>query len=226
MDLHTAGGRADGMVGYTLCSTPESPVWGQDQGAIDDAYEMFLSDTYIDIATLPPCGECLRVAELLTDPDTAPPLHHSIWPEVEARSTGDGIRGLLNTDIVTGAPNGRRAAVHLLTFTSVPDQPGFGDLVRVVQVEWDWGDDVLMGWVTDWAAVIDFAAAAGVPDRDRQMIAVAASLDGGPPVSLESAVVFVGDPAAARRVIEAVAIATGHGDRWELTERSTPSTHT
>jgi hypothetical protein len=83
-----------------------------------------------------------------------------------------------------------------------------------------------MGQVTDWAAVVGFAAAADVPDRDRQMIDVAASLAGGPPVGLEAAVSFVDDPAAARRVIEAIAIATGHGDRWELTERPAPSART
>ncbi|WP_416904355.1 hypothetical protein [Micromonospora echinospora] len=212
------------MTGYTLCSAPERPVWGRDRWAVDDDYEMYRSDTYVDIAALPPCPECLRVAELLADPDTAPPLHHSPRPDVEAKSTGEGIRGLLNTDIVTGAPHHRRAAVHLLTFTSVPDQPGFGDLVDVLILEWDSGPDVMMGLVTDWGAVVGFAAAADVPDRDRQMTALAASLAGGPPVGLATAVGLLGDPAAARRVIEALAIAAGHGDRWEITERQTPST--
>ncbi|MFE0591648.1 hypothetical protein [Micromonospora echinospora] len=213
------------MTGYTLCSAPERPVWGKDQWAIYDAYEMYRSDTCINIAALPPCMECLRVAELLADPDTVPPLHLRTPPEVEARSTGQGIRDLLHSDIVTGAPNSRRAAVHLLTFTSVPDQPGFGDLVEAWMLEWEPGVDMIMGQVTDWAAVVAFAAAAEVPDRDRKLVAVAASLAGGPPVDLQAAVSSVGPPAA-RRVIEAIAIATGHGDRWELTERQTPSTRT
>ncbi|RKT69495.1 hypothetical protein DFJ66_2725 [Saccharothrix variisporea] len=122
----------------------------------------------------------------------------------------------------TGASLGLRAAVHLLTFTAVPDQPGFGDLVTILDLPWD-GEIVRMGQVTDWAAVVDFAAAADVPDRDRRMIAMAAGYAGGPPVDLEAAVGFAGDPAAAQRVIEAFAIATGHGDRWELTERPAPS---
>ncbi|MFI0793670.1 hypothetical protein ACH4OY_13405 [Micromonospora rubida] len=218
---------ASGKTGLTLCSAPGRPVWGSDQWAINTAYDMHLSDTCVDIAALPQCVACLRVAELLAEPGTAPPLHRRTpRPDFASGFTGAEIRGVLRTDIATGAPLGRRAAVHLLTFTAVPDQPGFGDLVGILDLVWDMGDTVRMGQVTDWAAVVGFAAAADVPDRDRQMIAVAASLAGGPPVGLEAAVSFVDDPAAARRVIEAIAIAAGHGDRWELTERPAPSAHT
>ncbi|MEO3771306.1 hypothetical protein [Micromonospora sp. B9E7] len=227
VDLDDAPGGDGGKTGLTLCSAPERPVWSSDQWAIDVAYEMHLSDTRVDIAALPPCAECLRVAELLADPDTAPPLHRrATRPRFASGFTGDEIRAVLRTDTATGASLGRRAAVHLLTGTAVPDQPGFGDLVGILDLVWDMGDTVRMGQVTDWAAVVDFAADGDVPDRDRQMIAVAASLAGGPPVDLETAVSLVDDPAAARRVIEAVAIATGHGDRWELTERSVPSART
>ncbi|MFJ6198251.1 hypothetical protein [Micromonospora sp. NPDC092111] len=227
MDLDDAAGGDGGKTGLTLCSAPERPVWGSDQWAINIVYDMHLSDTCVDIAALPPCGECLRVAELLTDPGTAPSLHRRTpRPDFASAFTGDEIRGVLRTDIATGASLGQRAAVHLLTFTAVPDQPGFGDHVAIVDLVWDMGDTVRMGQVTDWAAVVGFAAVAEVPDRDRQMIAVAASLAGGPPVGLEGAVRFVDDPAAARRVIEAIAIAMGHGDRWELTDRPAPSDHT
>lgn len=227
VDLDDAAGGDGGETGLTLCSAPERPVWGRDQWAIDIAYDMHLSDTCVDIAALPPCVECLRVATLLANPDTAPPLHRRTpRPDFASGFTGDEIRGVLRIDIATGASLGLRAAVHLLTFTAVPDQPGFGDLVGIMDLVWDMGDTVRMGQVTDWSAVVGFAAAADVPDRDRQMIAVAASLAGGPPVGLEAAVSFVDDPAAARRVIEAIAIATGHGNRWELTERPAPSAHT
>ena len=223
VDLDDAGGDG-GQDGLTLCSTPERPVWGRDQSSIYVAYDMHLDDACIDISALPPCAECLRMAELLGDPDTAPPLHRRPpRPDFASGFTGHQIRGLLDTDIATGASPGRRAAVHLLTFTAVPDQPGFGDLVEILDLAWDMGDTVRMGQVTDWAAVVRFAEAADVPDRDRQMSVVAASLGGGPPVNLEAALRFVDDPAPARRVIEAIAIATGHGDRWELTEKSTSS---
>ncbi|NUT94039.1 MAG: hypothetical protein HOY78_18660 [Saccharothrix sp.] len=214
---------SEGMTGLTLCSAPERPVWGRDQWSIDTTYEWHLTDTAVDIAALPPCVECLRVAELLANPDTAPPLHRRPpRPRFASGFGGDEIRGYLRIDIATGASLGVGAAVHLLSFTAVPDQPGFGDLVGIMDLPWDMGDIVRMGHVTDWAAVVDFAATADVPDRDRRMIALAASLAGGPPVDLQAAVSpagFADDPAAAQRVIEAFAIATGHGNRWEFTER-------
>jgi hypothetical protein len=226
VDLTAAGGGEDGRTGLTLCSTPERPVHGRDQLNIDCAFDEWRTDMWVDVAELPPCAECLQVAELLADPDTAPPLHRSPQPVYPSVPTGQSIRGLLELDVATGAPPGRRAAVHLLTFTAIPDQPGFADLVESIEVVWDMGDTVRMGQVRSWAAVADFAATADVPDRDRQMVAVAASLAGGPPVSLEAAVRFVDDPAAARRMIEAILIATGHRDRCELTERPAPSAHT
>lgn len=226
VDLALDRAGAHGYSGLTLCSAPERPVWGHDQWAIDLAYEEYRSDAYVDIAALPPCVECLRVAELLADPDTAPPLHRRPPPpDFASGFTGDAIRIALRTDIATGALPGQRAAVHLLTFTALPDQPGFGDLVRILDLLWD-DEIVRMGQVTDWSAVVGFAATADVPDRDRRMIAVATSLAGGPPVDLGAAASFADDPAAARRVVEAVAIATGHGDRWKLTESPAPSAHT
>lgn len=210
VDLDDAAGGDGGETGYTLCSAPERPVWGSDQSAVDMAYEMYRTETCVDIAALPPCGECLRVERLLADAGTAPPLHRRApRPEFASGFTGDDIRAVLHADIVTGATPGRRAAVHLLTFTTIPDQPAFGDLVRVLDLPWDDGDIVRMGQVTDWAAVVAFATAAGVPDRDRHLAALAASLAGGLPVDLRSVAAFTGDPAAARRLIEAITLATG-----------------
>jgi hypothetical protein len=169
---------------------------------------------------LPACAECLRVAELLGDPETASALHlRPRRPAFASEFSGDGIRSVLRTDIATGASAGRKAAVHLLSFTAVPDQPGFGDLVEILDLVWDMGDTVRMGQVTDWAAVVAFAAGADVPERDRKMIALAASLAGGPPVDLEASLGFVMDLEAAQRVIEAIAFAMGSGDRWEITAK-------
>ncbi|GAA1657007.1 hypothetical protein [Actinoplanes couchii] len=216
LDLDDTGGGDGGSVGYTLCSAPERPVWGRDQESVDMAFENFRTESAVDIAALPACEECSRVAELLAGPDAVPPLHRRPpRPEFASGFSGDEIRAVLRTDIATGATPGRSAGVHLLSFTTMPDQPGFGDHVKIFDLVWDDGDIVRMGQVTDWAAVVAFAAAADVPDRDRKLIALAASLDSGP----LPAVLHTEDPEAARRVLEAIAIVTGHGDRWDLTER-------
>jgi hypothetical protein len=212
VDLDSVPGPDGGETGLTLCSTPERPVWGTDQSAIDVAYEMYLSDTHVNIAALPPCAQCLRIADLLADPETASTLHRRpSRPDFASGFTGNEIRSVLRNDIVTGASPSRQAAVHLLTFTAVPDQPGFGDLVGIMDLPWDMGDTVRMGQVTDWAAVVSFAAAADVSDRDRQMIAVAARLADGSRVGSEAVAGLVDDPAATERVKEAIAIASGQG---------------
>ncbi|PWK31207.1 hypothetical protein [Actinoplanes xinjiangensis] len=71
--LEDAPGEDGGSIGLTLCSAPGRPVWGHDQWAIDIAYDMHLTDTRVDITTLPACAECLRVAGLPAGPGTPPP---------------------------------------------------------------------------------------------------------------------------------------------------------
>ncbi|WP_433794589.1 hypothetical protein [Actinoplanes sp. CA-252034] len=221
VDLDDAAGGDGGSEGYTLCSSPERPVWAQDQWAIHGRYEMHLVDTYTDIAELPPCAECTRAAELLDDPGTAPRLHlRPPRPTTAASYDGDGIRAVLRTDVFTGASPGRAAAVYLLSFTAVPDRPGFGELVGLMDLVWDMNDTVRMGQVSDWAAVVEFAAAADVPERDRQLVALAARLAGGQPADPGADAVLAGEPATAQRVTEAIAIATGRRDprqlNWDL----------
>lgn len=132
--------------------------------------------------------------------------------------SGDQLRRLLGTDIATGAPATRRAAVYLLTFTELPDRPGFGELVEVLELEWDHGDIVAMGQVSDWAALLAFAAAAGLSDSDQRLVALAGSLASGQPVDLAANVAVSGHEHA-RRVIEAIAIATGHSDMYAVTPK-------
>ncbi|MEU4164597.1 hypothetical protein [Actinoplanes sp. NPDC026670] len=219
VDLDDVPGGDGGSSGYTLCSSPERRVHAEDTYAIGIAYDMGLRDDYLDIDRLPACAECLRVAELLKDPETASQLRLHLRPrrpEFATGYTGDQIRSVLRIDIATGASAGRRAAVHLLSFTSVPDQPGFGELVGLMDLPWDMGDTVRMGQVTDWSAVVAFAAANDVPDRDRRLVALAASLHDEQPVDLGSALGYGNDREAFRRAIEAVMIAAGQGDRWEI----------
>jgi hypothetical protein len=54
-----------GRIGFTLCSTESNRVSASDQGAIDAAYDLHLSDMYVRVADLPPCEECQRAAEKL-----------------------------------------------------------------------------------------------------------------------------------------------------------------
>ncbi|MEU8658727.1 hypothetical protein [Actinoplanes philippinensis] len=212
VDLDYAPGEDGGNEGYTLCSTPERQVWAEDQWAIHVGYEMYRRTEYTDIDRLPPCAECLRVAELLADPETAPHVQLQLRPPrptTAAGFGGDEIRDVLITDVFTGASRGRAAAVCLLIFTAVPDRPGFGELVGIMDLPWDMGDIVRMGQVGDWAAVAEFAAAADVPERDRKLIALAARLAVGEPVGPEAAAGFAGDPEAAQRVADALDAATG-----------------
>jgi hypothetical protein len=139
-------------------------------------------------------------------------------PAFASGFTGDQLRGLLHMDIVTGALACTRAAVHLLTFTELIDRPGAGELFEVHEFEWDQGDIVQMGQVYDSAALMDFAATAELSDSDLRMLALAVSLASGQPVDL-AVNVAAGSPAHARRVIEAIAIATGYGDTWALAEK-------
>jgi hypothetical protein len=62
VDLDDDPGEDGGRIGLTLCSTTGHVVSASDQQAIDVGYDMFLSDVSVDVATLPPCVECERVA--------------------------------------------------------------------------------------------------------------------------------------------------------------------
>ena len=75
----------------------------------------------------------------------------------------------------------------------------------------------------DWASTSANAVPPPAPDsasaRERIFTHIA-RVQGGYAAAMR------GDTAAARRVIEAIAIGMGHGDRWELTERPGPGAHT
>ncbi|GIE74891.1 hypothetical protein Aph02nite_08410 [Actinoplanes philippinensis] len=222
VDLDFGPGEDGGLTGYALCSTPERRVWTEDQSAIWIGYDMGLRKDDTNIDRLPPCAECLRVAELLADPETAPHVQLQLRPPrptTAAEFDGDGIRNVLITDVFTGALPGRAAAVYLLIFTAVPDRPGFGELVEIMDLPWDMGAIVRMGQVGDWAAVVGFAASADVPERDRRLIALAARLAGEEPVGPEAAAEFAGDPEAAQRVTDALDAATGRREYRKINWR-------
>lgn len=108
-----------------------------------------------------------------------------------------------------------RAAVHLLTFTELPHRRDFPSLIVFEYV--DEGElRVPAAFVRDWAALPDSRAADRIGGGDQRMLALAVSLATGGPVDL-AANVGVGGHAHARRVIEAIAIATGYGEMYAVT---------
>ncbi|MEV0732264.1 hypothetical protein [Polymorphospora sp. NPDC050346] len=67
----------------------------------------------------------------------------------------------------------------------------------------------------DWKALPTSAAANRLASGDKRLLALAVSLACGEPVDLADNVT-VGGHAYARRVIEAIAIATGYAEHYEI----------
>ena len=115
-----------------------------------------------------------------------------------------------------------QAAIHLLTFTSLPHRPAFPALLDVLPALPD-DEDIdapdgpgLAAYVRDGKSLPASPAAARLSGSDRQLLALAVSLAVGEPVDL-AANLGVGGYAHARRVIEAIAIATGYGEHYQIT---------
>lgn len=129
-------------------------------------------------------------------------------------STTKYSREQMNDLLVAGAQQIDRwpvyAAVHLLTFTDLPGRPSFTDLVEIEDTEDT--DGPVAAFVRDWKALPDTR---GLGSGSQRLLALAASLATRDPVDL-SANVCVGGHAHARRVIEAIAIATGYGEMYEI----------
>jgi hypothetical protein len=130
-------------------------------------------------------------------------------------------RSALEVDVATGAAPDRHAAVHLLLATELPNRDGFAALVEIIQLEWEPGDIVQMGSVRDWAELSSWADTVALSDDDRRMVALAVSIASGRPVDLATNLV-VKDHLRARRIIEAVGIATGHGTKYAVVEVPPP----
>lgn len=107
-----------------------------------------------------------------------------------------------------------RAAAHLLTFTDLPGRASFAELVDVVDERDLDGNQVTAAFVADWTALP--AKAGYLTGGDARLLAIAASLAAGEPVDLRENLPGFGH-AHARRVIEAVIIATGYNDLYAVT---------
>ena len=129
----------------------------------------------------------------------------------------DALRALIRAGAWIDRPAGIKAAVHLLTFTELPDRPGFAELVEVVQLPgYDDGQDVQVAVIRDWAVLLALPAVDRLSDDDRRLLALAGSLAAGRPVDL-AANVAVSSDGHALRIIEAMVIATGYHGKYDIT---------
>ncbi|MGV9211613.1 hypothetical protein ACTFTM_07100 [Micromonospora sp. RB23] len=129
----------------------------------------------------------------------------------------DSLRTLIRAGAWISRPDTGKAAVHLLTFTKLPDQPGFADLVEVVQIpEYDDGHDIQVAVIRDWPALLALPAVEHLSDDDRRLLALAGSLATGQPVDLAANAAVQGHEHAAK-VAEAMVIAAGYHMKYEVT---------
>lgn len=126
-------------------------------------------------------------------------------------------------DLLTaGAHDARptmRAAVHLLTFTAFAHQIDAAGLLT-----FDNDDDpdtpATAAYVRDWGQIESIAIARRWGTGGERLVALAVSLATGEPVDLRDTVP-TGGHAHARRVIEAMAIATGYDLMYAITPTAT-----
>ncbi|MFI7608880.1 hypothetical protein ACIBTV_27720 [Micromonospora sp. NPDC049366] len=138
------------------------------------------------------------------------------------QTPGDAMRALLTAGArYTGRLN-VQAAVYLLTFTDLPDWRGFRDLVHTERVDDQARDETYdAAFVPDWSALLD-AKAAQIRGSGRRLLELAVSMAVGVPVNLREALAGFGH-VGKRRVVEAVAIATGVEEFYALTFTPTPA---
>jgi hypothetical protein len=129
----------------------------------------------------------------------------------------DDLRTLIRAGAWIDCADTKKAAVHLLTFTELPEQPGFAELVEVVQIpEYDDGQDIQVAVIRDWPALLALPAVAQLSDDDRRLLALAGSLISGQPVDLATNVAVSGHGHAVR-IMEAMVIATGYHMKYNIT---------
>lgn len=131
--------------------------------------------------------------------------------------TGDELRDLLVAGARSRGNLGIQGAVHLLTFTGLPDWRGFPALVDVELALHDrvHGETYDAAFVR-WVGLVDATRAAHISATGRRLLALAVSMAAGVPVDLRDTLPGLGH-AHARRVMEAVAIAACADDFYDVT---------
>jgi hypothetical protein len=132
--------------------------------------------------------------------------------------------GELEQMLIAGAQiDGRptlQAAVHLLLFTELQAYNPFVDLL-----EFDNDDEPRAAYVRDWTILpTTVAPALSLGTGIRRLLALAASLAAGEPVDLREHLPAAG-PAQARKIVEAVAIATGYAQLCATEATATGKDH-
>jgi hypothetical protein len=133
-------------------------------------------------------------------------------------TTGYTVEQMQQLLIAGGKHNGRhtvQAAIHLLTYTELPQHRGFGELVKVQEIRDHEGQPVTAAFVRDWKALPNAPTAHYLGGGDHRLLALAISMATGEPVDLYQNLSGFGH-AHMRRVIEAVAIATGGAEFYTV----------
>lgn len=136
--------------------------------------------------------------------------------------TGDELRALLVAGAQYNGYQGVQGAVHLLTYTTLPDWRGFPALVDVELGLYDKirRETYDVAFVP-WARLLDATRAAHISSTVRRLLDLAVSMAAGVPVDLREALPSLGH-AHARRVVEAVAMATDVTEFYTLGFAPTP----
>ncbi|MEU7591411.1 hypothetical protein AB0A95_34610 [Micromonospora sp. NPDC049230] len=134
--------------------------------------------------------------------------------------TGDELRTLLTAGAKYTGSLSIQGATHLLIFTDVPDRLGFRALVEVELGLYDRiHKETYDVAIVRWAGLLDAARSWRIGGAGQRLLDLAVSMAAGRPVDLREALPGLGH-AHARRVVEAVAIATEADEFYTLTPRT------
>ena len=133
----------------------------------------------------------------------------SDWLRSLAQMRADEVSTLLVAGAQAHGTNSEAAAVHLLVFTDLPGRSAFREHLRLIPG--------LPGPLAiDWLGVVgDPRVVMRASSSTRQLLALASALAGKSAVRLPDACAGLGH-ANARRVAEALLIATGYGDWYQI----------
>lgn len=129
--------------------------------------------------------------------------------------TPDELCQMLTTGAAEYGPT-TRAAIHLLVFTELPHRRTFVELLDIEDINVGSGEPVWVAHVRSWPALATRQRSSRMSSGTHRLLTLAVSLATGTAVNLRDAV-QVGGHAHTRRVVEAMAIATGADEYYAIT---------